>query len=98
MSIKQDNYGNIEGYVKKDHHEKVLNNLNKRIEVLNDEVDKVRTSYENLNTNHNIFSSQYKKKCEEYNKLLLKLEGRKVKKELLDELEYYKQKCKMNQK
>jgi hypothetical protein len=48
----------------------------------------------NLENNHNIFLKEYKKKCEEYNKALLKLETRKVKKELLDELEDYKSKVK----
>ena len=48
----------------------------------------------NIETLHNIFLKDYKKKCEEYNKVLLKLESRRVKKELLDELEDYKKKVK----
>ena len=31
MSLKPDKHGNITGYVKKEHHEKVSNNLNKRV-------------------------------------------------------------------
>jgi len=93
--IKPDKYGNITGYVKKDHHDKVSNNLNKRIESLNVELEKIQESYMNLEKNHNIFLKDYKKKCEEYNKVLLKLETRRVKKELLDELEDYKSKVKL---
>ena len=94
MSLKPDKYGNITGYVKKDHHDKVTTNLNKRIESLNVELEKIQESYMNLEKNHNIFLKEYKKKCEEYNKALLKLEKRRVKKELLDELDDYKNKVK----
>ena len=90
MSCKPDKNGNIKGYVKKEHHDKVSNNLNKRIESMTTELEKLQESYMNLENNHNIFLKEYKKKCEEYNKALLKLETRKVKKELLDELEDYK--------
>ena len=92
--IKPDKYCNITGYVKKDHHDKESNNLNNRIESLNVELEKIQESYMNLEKNHNIFLKDYKKKCEEYNKVLLKLETRRVKKELLDELEDYKKKVK----
>ena len=95
MSFKSDKYGNISGYVKKEHHDKVNNNLNKRIESLTIELEKINESYINLENNHNIFLKEYKKKCEEYNKVLLKLEKRRVKKELLDELEDYKNKVKL---
>ena len=95
MSFKSDKYGNISGYVKKEHHDKVNNNLNKRIESLTIELEKINESYINLENNHNIFLKEYKKKCEEYNKALLKLEKRRVKKELLDELEDYKNKVKL---
>ena len=95
MSFKSDKYGNISGYVKKEHHDKVNNNLNKRIESLTIELEKMNESYINLENNHNIFLKEYKKKCEEYNKALLKLEKRRVKKELLDELEDYKNKVKL---
>ena len=95
MSFKSDKYGNIIGYVKKEHHDKVNNNLNKRIESLTIELEKINESYINLENNHNIFLKEYKKKCEEYNKALLKLEKRRVKKELLDELEDYKNKVKL---
>ena len=95
MSLKPDKYGNITGYVKKDHHEKVTTNLNKRIESLNNELDKLRDSYVHQENNHNIFLKEYKKKCEDYNKVLLKLETRRVKKELLDELNDYKCKVKL---
>ena len=94
MSLKPDKHGNITGYVKKEHHEKVSNNLNKRVESLKVELEKIQESYVNLENNHNIFLKEYKKKCEEYNKALLILEKRKVKKELLDELEDYKSKVK----
>ena len=94
MSFKPDKNGNIKGYVKKEHHDKVSNNLNKRIESMTTELEKLQESYMNLENNHNIFLKEYKKKCEEYNKALLKLETRKVKKELLDELEDYKSKVK----
>ena len=94
MSCKPDKNGNIKGYVKKEHHDKVSNNLNKRIESMTTELEKLQESYMNLENNHNIFLKEYKKKCEEYNKALLKLETRKVKKELLDELEDYKSKVK----
>ena len=94
MSCKPDKNGNIKGYVKKEHHDKVSNNLNKRIESMTTELEKLHESYMNLENNHNIFLKEYKKKCEEYNKALLKLETRKVKKELLDELEDYKSKVK----
>ena len=94
MSYKPDKNGNIQGYVKKEHHDKVSNNLNKRIESMTAELEKIQESYMNLENNHNIFLKEYKKKCEEYNKVLLKLETRKVKKELLDELEDYKSKVK----
>ena len=94
MSLKTDKNGNIEGFVKKEHHEKMINNSNKKINDLNDELDKLRESYINIENNHNIFLQQYKNKCEEYNKIVLKLEGRKVKKELLDELNDYKSKYK----
>ena len=94
MSYKPDKNGNIKGYVKKEHHDKVSNNLNKRIESMTTELEKLQESYMNLENNHNIFLKEYKKKCEEYNKALLKLETRKVKKELLDELEDYKSKVK----
>jgi len=95
MSFKSDKYGNISGYVKKEHHDKVNINLNKRIESLTIELEKINESYINLENNHNIFLKEYKKKCEEYNKALLKLEKRRVKKELLDELEDYKNKVKL---
>ena len=95
MSFKSDKYGNISGYVKKEHHDKVNINLNKRIESLTIELEKINESYINLENNHNIFLKEYKKKCEEYNKVLLKLEKRRVKKELLDELEDYKNKVKL---
>ena len=94
MSFKPDKNGNIKGYVKKEHHDKVSNNLNKRVESMTTELEKLQESYMNLENNHNIFLKEYKKKCEEYNKALLKLETRKVKKELLDELEDYKSKVK----
>ena len=94
MSCKPDKNGNIKGYVKKEHHDKVSNNLNKRIESMTTELEKLQESYMNLENNHNIFLKEYKKKCEEYNKALLKLETRKVKKDLLDELEDYKSKVK----
>ena len=94
MSCKPDKNGNIKGYVKKEHHDKVSNNLNKRIESMTTELEKLQESYMNLENNHNIFLKEYKKKCEEYNKALLKLETRKVKKELLDELDDYKSKVK----
>ena len=95
VPVKPDKYGNITGYVKKGHHDKVTTNLNKRIESLNVELEKIQESYMNLEKNHNIFLKDYKKKCEEYNKVLLKLETRRVKKELLDELEDYKSKVKL---
>jgi len=95
MSFKSDKYGNISGYVKKEHHDKVNINLNKRIESLTIELEKINESYINLENNHNIFLKAYKNKCEEYNKALLKLEKRRVKKELLDELEDYKNKVKL---
>ena len=95
MSLKPDKNGNIEGFVKKEHHDRMIYNSNKKINNLNDELDKIRDSYINLENNHNIFLKEYKKKCEEYNKIVLKLEGRKIKKELLDELNDYKQKCKL---
>ena len=94
MSCKPDKNGNIKGYVKKEHHDKVSNNLNKRVESMTTELEKLQESYMNLENNHNIFLKEYKKKCEEYNKALLKLETRKVKKDLLDELEDYKSKVK----
>ena len=94
MSLKTDKNGNIEGFIKKDHHEKIINNSNKKTNDLIDELDKLRESYINIEKNHNIFLQEYKKKCEEYNKIVLKLEGRKVKTELLNELNDYKSKYK----
>ena len=94
MSLKTDKNGNIEGFIKKEHHEKIIYNSNKKINDLNDELNKLRESYINIENNHNVFLQEYKKKCEEYNKILLKLEKRRVKKELLDELADYKNKVK----
>lgn len=94
MSLKPDKNGNISGYVKKEHHEKVTNNLNNKINILQDKYDELNDSFNKLNKNHEIFLLEYKQKCNEYNKLLLKLESKNVKKEVYDELQNAKSKLK----
>jgi hypothetical protein len=94
MSLKPDKNGNISGYVKKEHHEKVTNNLNNKINILQDKYDELNDSFNQLNKNHEIFLLEYKQKCNEYNKLLLKLESKNVKKEVYDELQNAKSKLK----
>ena len=94
MSLKPDKNGNISGYVKKEHHEKVTNNLNNKINLLQDKHDELSDSFNKLNKNHEIFLLEYKQKCNEYNKLLLKLESKNVKKEVYEELQNAKSKLK----
>ena len=94
MSLIPDENGNISGYIKKGHHEKVTSNLNKKILNLNIKIDQLNDSYTKLENNHNIFLREYKKKCEDYNKVLLKLESRNVKKDVYEELNNLKNKLK----
>lgn len=93
MNLKLDKNGNVEGFVKKEHHEKTVNNLLNKLEEKDEELETIRESYMNLTNNHEIFLSEYKKKCEECNKLELKLENKNVSKDLINELEDYKRKC-----
>jgi len=92
MDLKLDKNGNIDGFVKKEHHDKTVHNLSMKIEEKDHELETIRESYVNLDNNHKIFLAEYKKKCEECNKLELKLENKHIKKELLEELEDYKSK------
>lgn len=92
MNLKLDKNGNVDGFVKKEHHEKTVTNLHAKIESIETELEMIRTSYTNLDNNHKIFLKEYKKKCEDYNKLLLKLERKNVSKELMEELDDYKKK------
>lgn len=94
MSLTPDKNGNIPGYIKKEHHEKTNGNLNKKILLLDNELDKLKDSYKKLENNHNIFLREYKKKCEDYNKVLLKLESKNVKKDLYEEFNILKNKVK----
>ena len=64
-----------------------------KIEEKDQELETIRGSYVGLDNNHNIFLSEYKKKCEECNKLELKLENKNVSRDLIKELEDYKRKC-----
>ena len=92
MDLKLDKNGNIEGFVKKEHHDKTVNNLSMKIEEKEQELETIRESYVNLDNNHKIFLSEYKKKCEECNKLELKLENKNISRDLISELEDYKRK------
>ena len=94
MSLTPDKNGNISGYIKKSHHEKTNGNLNKKILELNNEIDHLKDSYTKLENNHNIFLSEYKKKCQDYNKVLLKLESKNVKKDVFEEINFLKDKLK----
>ena len=94
MPLTPDNNGNISGYVKKEHHDKVTNNLNNKINLLQDKYDELSDSFDQLNKNHKIFLLDYKEKCNDYNKLLLKLESKNVKKDVYEELQ--KTKSKLN--
>ena len=94
MSLKPDKHGNIPGYIKKEHHDKVTGNLNKKIIELNNTIDEKIDSFNQLENNHNIFLREYKKKCEEYNKVLIKLESKNVKKDVYEELNILKNKLK----
>ena len=92
MDLKLDKNGNVDGFVKKEHHDKTISNLNFKINSLEHELETIQTSYSNLDNNHNVFLKEYKKKCEDYNKVLLKLERKNVSKELMEELDDYKKK------
>ena len=94
MSLKPDKNGNIPGYIKKPHHDKITNNLNKKINELNEKIEEQIDSFKQLEDNHNIFLREYKKKCEEYNKVLIKLESKNVKKEIYEEINILKNKLK----
>jgi len=93
MLLKLDKNGNVDGFVKKEHHDKIVNNLSKKIEEKEQELETIKESYSNLVNNHGIFLSEYKKKCEECNKLELKLENKNISRDLIKELEDYKRKC-----
>ena len=93
MDMKLDKNGNLDGFVKKEHHDKIVNNLSKKIEEKEQELETIKESYSNLDNNHKIFLSEYKKKCEDCNKLELKLENKNISRDLINELEDYKRKC-----
>ena len=90
MSLKPDKNGNIVGFVKKEHHEKTKNNYEKTIISLEDKLDSLQNSYNILEKNNKIFKKEYKKKCEDYNKVLNKLDQKNIKKDFFSEYELLK--------
>ncbi len=95
MSLKPDRNGNIKGFIKQEHHEKTKINLEKKIFFLQDKLDDLNNSYSKLTNNHETIKNEYKKKCIDYNKLLVRLEHKNIKKELYEELQDLKTKYKL---
>tara|TARA_B100001094_G_scaffold272065_1_gene277703 strand:- start:188 stop:505 length:318 start_codon:yes stop_codon:yes gene_type:complete len=95
MSLKPDKNGNIKGFVKKDHHDNIKKNLEDKLIFLQDRLDSLENSYSKLEKNHDIFVEEYKKKCIDYNKLLTRLEQKKIKKEHYEELQDLRTKNKL---
>ena len=89
MSLKPDENGNIEGFIKKGVHEKMKRNYMDTIENLQNKVDDLKHKMKKLDDNYEEFKRSYKEKCNEFNKLSLKYEKCNTK-GLIDELEEYK--------
>ena len=89
MSLKPDKNGNIEGFIKKEVHEKMKRNYMDTIENLQYKVDDLKDKMKNLQENHEEFKRGYKEKCGDFDKLTLKYEKCNTK-GLIDELEEYK--------
>lgn len=94
MTHKQDKNGNIDGYIKKEHHDKMMKNSDIKINKLQGDLENLKFSSEKVDTNFNIFKVEYKKKCEDYNRLVLKLEGKGIKRDIFYELEDKKKQLK----
>lgn len=89
MSLNPDKNGNIEGFIKKEVHEKMKRNYMDTIENLQYKVDDLRDKMKNLQENHEVFKRDYKEKYNDFEKLTLKYEKCNTK-GLIDELEEYK--------
>ena len=92
MSLKPDKNGNIDGFIKKEVHEKMKNNYDDTIETLRYKIGDLRDKLNNLQENHENFKKGYKEKCGEFDKLTIKYEKCNTK-GLVDELELYKDRC-----
>ena len=92
MSLKPDKNGNIEGFIKKEVHEKMKRNYDDTIEKLRYKVDDLKDSMKNLQENHEEFKKSYDEKCRDFNRLSIKYEKCGTK-GIIDELEEYKSRC-----